>query len=190
MLNNIVYSPGAASDPPGVKLLKPTIETRVGHDYVPLKIVRLFARRSFGSSRVEFPKPTIDTRVGHDYVPFGLTLLIKGNSKSNHLDAHGTFKGALQRYAIFLFEIRPAHVHERASTKRFVVYSGLTTRVNPTRASGSAAGIWLLFARVQLLTRRREHLHARALQIRAELSTHIPWRPGPMTNAQFLEFSF
>jgi len=30
-----------------------------------------------------------------------------------------------------------------------------------------------------LLSRRREHLHARALQIRAELSTHIHRETGP-----------
>ena len=30
-----------------------------------------------------------------------------------------------------------------------------------------------------MLSRRREHLHARALQIRAELSTHIPGRQAP-----------
>jgi len=29
------------------------------------------------------------------------------------------------------------------------------------------------------LSRTREHLHARALQIRAELSTHIPRETGP-----------
>jgi len=32
---------------------------------------------------------------------------------------------------------------------------------------------------LELLSRRREHLHARALQIRAEISTHIHRETGP-----------
>ena len=44
---------------------------------------------------------------------------------------------------------------------------------------------------IHVLSRRWEHPHARALQIRAELSTHIHRETGPpATHTQFLEFSF
>jgi len=67
--------------------------------------------------------------------------LIKGKSKSNHLDAQGTLKGALQRYAIFLFEIPPAHAHERASTKSFVVLSIGDLKSNHSGAQGTLTRI-------------------------------------------------
>jgi len=44
---------------------------------------------------------------------------------------------------------------------------------------------------ILLLARRREHLHARALQIRAELSTHIHRETGPQRPTHsFLSFFF
>jgi len=48
-----------------------------------------------------------------------------------------------------------------------------------------------LYIYMYILSRRWEHLHARALQIRAGLSTHIHRETGPpATHTQFLEFSF
>jgi len=50
--------------------------------------------------------------------------------------------------------------------------------------------MWCELYDMQDLSRRREHLHARALQIRADLSTHSQGDRPPATHTQFLEFSF
>jgi len=70
---------------------------------------------------------------------------------------------------------RRTHVHHFTQW----VYSIASAVIRKVTAAGLRIAVPCNYTSLQFLSRRWEHLHARALQIRAELSTHIHRETGP-----------